>query len=493
VDGPAGPGDFSRRSHHVFSGASQSVTEADCNICHDQSLHLTLKDGVSVKLKNPDGGAPFTFNGSGASMEPFCLACHDANGAAGNTHPFSDGKTPTDIAFGTMYSTALHNVKGLSCYGTGASGTGCHANGHGSKKKSHLAPDGVAANTTNYSEEEEGACIACHGPSGPGKNIAGQLGKTRDHGMDSATMAGRHAIGEALVPATYSGANRHVECTDCHNQHWLQSGTNHVAGTNAASDVIKFVSRIHATYGTTANVPPTFTPRTARDTTPAKEYEICFKCHSSWAYGSTPPNTPEGTKETDTSVDFNPKNKSFHPVTGQMTTNSYTIPTSTNGNKQTMNAPWDTAGHKLMYCTDCHGSETASDPNGPHGSTNNYMLPTSDVDKGFCLTCHKASVYNPSSNPGTAETGSRFDQQTTGNSSDSHYYHVTSKGYTCRACHGAVRTLPTGTSTKSVETGSAHGTNTVVGLMNGKGIRDYRAGYCYPTCHSSKSYTAGAE
>ena len=233
--------------------------------------------------------------------------------------------------------------------------------------------------------------------------------------IDSASLAGRHKPDEALAPATYSGANRHVECGDCHNQHWLPSGAVHTAGTNFSSDVLKYTTRVQATYSITPNVPPTFTPRAAGVTSPpSREYEICFKCHSSWAYGATPPNTPEGPQETDESVDFNPNNKSYHPVVLAITNNSYTIPTAANGNTPTMEAPWNTSSHKTMYCTDCHYSDVPADPNGPHGSNQNYLLPTADTEKALCLICHKASVYAPTPDPTTNETGSRFDRQTHG-------------------------------------------------------------------------------
>ena len=48
----------------------------------------------------------------------------------------------------------------------------------------------------------------------------------------------------------------------------------------------------------------------------AYEYQICFKCHSSWAFGNTtwPTSTLTGTQETDLASEFSPTNKSGHPV-----------------------------------------------------------------------------------------------------------------------------------------------------------------------------------
>lgn len=487
VKGAVGSGDFTRTSHHVGTGSAQTVTEADCKVCHDLSAHRTVSDGTTCRLNNPDGGAAINYDGTGASLDPFCKGCHDANGAGGNTHPLSDGKTPSDIAFGTRYSSSIHTARGLTCSGSGVSG-GCHANGHGSMKKSMLAPDNLVANPTTHYEEEEGFCIACH------PTIATETKKLRNHNITSSAMAGRHDQYETLVAASYSSTKRHAECADCHSPHWLQSVPARTMGSNLGRGGIKYVARVTGLYNSSSPwAAPTFVTKSSRDTTSVvREYELCFKCHASWAFGSTPPTTPEGTVETDVSVEFNPYNKSFHPVVGQISTNSYTIPTATNGNIQTMNAPFDTTSHKTMYCSDCHKSDNASAPKGPHGSNYNYLLPTSDTEKGLCLICHKASVYNPSVSPGTAETGSRWDRQTTGSSYDSHYNHVTQRGYTCRACHGGVRTLPT-SGGKAIEVGSLHGTNTVPGMMNGRNIKAYSPGSCTPTCHGTMTYTAGPE
>ena len=54
-----------------------------------------------------------------------------------------------------------------------------------------------------------------------------------------------------------------------------------------------------------------------------------------------PPTAPSGGIETDQSMEFNPNNKSYHPVVAEIKSNSYTTPTATNGNIETMEAPWD--------------------------------------------------------------------------------------------------------------------------------------------------------
>ena len=66
-------------------------------------------------------------------------------------------------------------------------------------------------------------------------------------------------------------------------------------------------------------------------------------------------------------------------------------------------------GNQTMYCTDCHGSNTAqntviptgSNPWGPHGSTNNFLLKGTwdsgigkgDAANGLCFRCHNYDNY----------------------------------------------------------------------------------------------------
>jgi predicted CXXCH cytochrome family protein len=78
-----GLGDFVRLSGHVSNGLeTEIVTEADCEVCHDQGSHQEQVEGTyGVLLKDPDGGSSFTYDGTGGSIESFCLNCHDGSPA----------------------------------------------------------------------------------------------------------------------------------------------------------------------------------------------------------------------------------------------------------------------------------------------------------------------------------------------------------------------------------------------------------------------------
>jgi len=139
-------------SHHV-SNVGDPV-DAQCLACHDLSVH----GSGTVRLWNADTGTGLVYT-TPASLEPFCLSCHDTGGAAsvfvtGGTplKPFNDNTAlgsgrniaGNKIQSYWMGSSNIHKTIGaLTCAGTGAAGTGCHGNGgkinmHGSVSKGLL-------------------------------------------------------------------------------------------------------------------------------------------------------------------------------------------------------------------------------------------------------------------------------------------------------------------------------------------------------------------
>lgn len=88
--------DFAYASRHVYGG---TVTKWDCIVCHREGdpatgqpsgLHDTTSTGKTVKLRNVDNiTTGWTWNKTAVTnamltdMDNFCLACHDADGAAG--------------------------------------------------------------------------------------------------------------------------------------------------------------------------------------------------------------------------------------------------------------------------------------------------------------------------------------------------------------------------------------------------------------------------
>lgn len=187
--------DFMLRSHHVVGGA----TDSDCVVCHDASRH----GSGTVRLRV--AGGPTVEYTSNAALEPFCLGCHDADGADGDLFPFSDNRPVPNIAVG--WNAASHKAAGLSCMGDGT--TGCHGNGHGSLKKHLLAQPHLPPTAPAYAEEEEGFCYQCHDANGPaGSNIQAQF-----------ALAHRHDVAHA----DQAEHGSKLECVNCHNPHLATS------------------------------------------------------------------------------------------------------------------------------------------------------------------------------------------------------------------------------------------------------------------------------
>lgn len=388
-----------------------------------------------------------------------CTQCH-------NPHSRSDS------TYG-VYPSATEFLEESGCYSNGGIiGQGCHGN--------------------NNSTRPIGAI-----------DIYSQVLKSSRHNVETAAKAhssdwqvgypyGRET--RSANSGDFSGDRRHVECVDCHNPHKAVTGT-HEPTTNQIGGPLLGAWGVEPLNGGPWSVPSSFNPVDFTSIAMSKEYQLCFKCHSYFAFGNTPP-----TGYSDMAREFNPANTSFHPIEDTIGTNSYTSQSEINGFQETMESPWaDNGRHDLMTCTDCHSSENSADPKGPHGSNQPYILFASPevTDNAFCLKCHKATVYAPLADFEGQESGSRFDTQTTGSNEASHYYHVTVRGLGCRQCHGARQTAPPNSPQQRtpypIEVGSMHGTNLSPGLLNGTNISAYMPGSCTPTCHDQANYNPGPE
>jgi hypothetical protein len=155
---------------------------AQCLVCHDHTLH-TLG---TVRLRNADTGASIVYSAATPStLEPFCLSCHDAGGAAstavaGGTplNPFNDNNTlgsGPNVAGNKIqsYWTGTNNrhktIGNLTCAGTGAATTGCHGNNgqinmHGSISKGLLTQNLTLPIpvTATYAYSNYKLCFDCH-------------------------------------------------------------------------------------------------------------------------------------------------------------------------------------------------------------------------------------------------------------------------------------------------------------------------------------------
>ncbi len=326
-----------------------------------------------------------------------------------------------------MTTTALAGTYAISSHGTSIRRTVINAKGyvdgncahcheqHASIDGAEPAPVGGAPDEYLGFDDEQNLCYGCHGSGGAGTATDNDIdndisaGATGSH-HDAASYSGKHTDKE--TPADISSlANKHVECTDCHNPHMARSitrtqGTNNIAATSPL-------------YGATGIV-PTFggewsTSYAASFTQATKEYQICFKCHSGANTNVTSWGGAGANAWTDVGLEFNTSNSSYHPVAGPIS--------DTLNNGQLFNgwSPGDT-----MYCSDCHELGTGTNNAGPHGSATKWML----------AGTNKAWPYDLASLNGSSSTSSS-DFRNTGTSSSqgikANYGNV--NGLFCLNCH----------------------------------------------------------
>jgi len=326
---------------------------------------------------------------------------------------------------------------------------GCH--------RAHAAQDSYL----NSRGTEEGLCLMCHDGTGAHTNVADEFQLPYRHPVEE--TQGIHRA-EEIHPDRFQPPNRHVECVDCHNPHELASG-GHPQGANYAGNTLQ------GTWGIR---------RDGQGLSPVLavlyEYELCYKCHSSWSsVGSG----------TDVAAEFNPANLSHHAVEAP----GRNQPGSANPSfDSTFVPPWSAAS--TLACSDCHG-ETGTP--GVHGSTRPWLLRGNETGQGspevLCYNCHRREVYGDVDLPDPPyqdlsrfrHPGEEDHTQTQGP------WGTNPWGIWCMNCHGG-DTL-----------GGIHGTNAGVGpygetplgarMMNGAFVQGWtaasggRMGSCWATCH----------
>lgn len=325
----------------------------------------------------------------------------------------------------------------------------CH-NPHGRSDRLGLIPSLLSA-------READLCLACHDGSPSALDVLRDVRKPYAH--DPYRNADRHDAGELGDPARYSyvGGNRHAACGDCHNPHAVTGGL-------AAGGSLARVSRVRVVNGA-AGVVPLFDFRPAGDaSTPVLEYEVCFKCHSSWT--RQPPGQP------DLALLFNVQNASFHPVEG--TGRSPGIDPSAFAGGM--------SAASTITCSHCHGSDDSA-RGGPHGSRFPNLLrrpyasrsePRQAMPDELCFGCHRFEAYASPTADALTLGASRWNPPA---AQAGHAFHVGARNVPCFACHDSH--------------GSArYPAMIAVGRM--PGLQGFTAsdagGTCAATCHAQRAY-----
>ncbi|MFQ5501480.1 MAG: cytochrome c3 family protein [Phycisphaerae bacterium] len=315
-------------------------------------------------------------------MSAICISCHDMAGWLNASHATSGKRTIGRIV------DSRERLK----YGS-VSDNGC-MNCH----KVHSAPHRERLLRNRL---EENNCLNCHSGAVANFNIAAEIGKRSGHNV-------RRRFGVHDPTETPFVMRRHVECEDCHNPH----SANH----NPIGAVQGSFGQLVA--GPNTNV--TGVTLSGRQVDHSNFlYEICFKCHAD-GIARARLTARRQIAQTNTRLEFQTSNPSFHPVGGPRRNNDVVslIPPLRVGS--------------VITCTDCHNSDNArfaggSGANGPHASIFSPLLVRNYTTTDFttesaqtyalCYSCHnRDSILN-------------------NDSFSLHRFHIVTQRAPCSACH----------------------------------------------------------
>lgn len=479
-----------------------SSGKVQCTSCHD-----------------PHGTDFPKFLVAGMESGSICIACHDKRYWA--TLP-SAHKTSTKVWNGTGNNPWEMDM--------GAPGFGDDTPALQSCFACHKSHGGIAGkpllrgkNLTGQMVDEEWTCLNCHNGNVAAKNVEPAFNNLYKHdvkGVFGGHVPSRQLPGEPAreAPSRLTSPNRHVECADCHNPHGIVEGSHEVGGING--NIVG--PNLLGNWGVKPNPWPvagsyatSYIAVDFNSTIPGSdnlEGYLCLKCHSYYAFGTTPPFTPsqnaDGSPalESDLSASMNVNNASYHPVFAQgknrppVGANPF-WPANGLGLTNTfryMDIPgitprtgfYNMTHESTVTCSDCHGSDFASDPKGVHGSSSKWIMRANETGvgstKNFCYNCHRRDVYgdedyNPPlanqsrvSHPvdGLSATASDFYKSGANTGNNSNRY-----GILCMTCHGGSYDAAGG----AMKDGS-HGSNAPAGttgdplgyrMMNGACVTDH--------------------
>jgi predicted CXXCH cytochrome family protein len=247
---------------------------------------------------------------------------------------------------------------------------------------------------------EEANCYSCHNGNVAAKNIQSEFtGKPSIHPVAATT--GVHDIVESAVVQS-----RHVECVDCHNPHASKAASGALPGS---------LTGVRGVDIGGVEVKPATT-----------EYQICFRCHAD-SPGKPAPRTTRQIAMSNTRMEFDTGNPSYHPVAGP----------GKNSNVPSLISPWTTSS--VIKCGDCHNNNAGpgaggTGPKGPHGSIYPTLLerqyltadrtPESAANYALCYKCHNRMVFTTATN-GASPFGTDV----------GHLKHVVEQRTPCNVCH----------------------------------------------------------
>ena len=332
------------------------IGQVQCASCHDPHVRETDQSKGNQKflrLNRFQEGPPSATHD--AANDILCLACHDKSLASGvwaysaHANPLVATQTYTAAAAQQREFPVALPVWKASCLN-------CHDTHtvQGARRLAREGTDSAASPKAGGASAIEETCYQCHSALSAVTNTGSTIPDIKSDfararrmpisNVEQAVSAEAHDIGGAVSdpgfidctgPANGCGkdfiearsrlgagnlANRHVECSDCHNPHRVVKFRtfNGVGGsiagapdpggthrhtddaatihTNIASGVLRGTWGVEPVYGSAsfASLPTTYVvkrgdPGQSIDTSVnasyvTREYQICLKCHSDYGY-----------------------------------------------------------------------------------------------------------------------------------------------------------------------------------------------------------------
>lgn len=316
----------------------------------------------------------------------------------------------TSTSSTTVYPLAFtspHVISGL----TSDTCAACHA--------SHTAQ---GPNLLQAAAPMANLCFTCHDGSGATADVASQYAAAPSNDPTTSSYY-QHP---ATEPSTHTLASdnefegvldRHAQCADCHQPH-LSSSTRPIETVDGwtASGAIAGAPGVAVSNGAAGST-PTYTLQK----TSVLEYQLCFKCHSSFTVlPAQDPDHPSGWA-LDKAIEFNPANVSYHPIEAAGKNQTSAMALSLSGSSPYK--LWSFTTTSTIRCTSCHGDPALADPASPpaadasldnHASSNRGLLIAPYVDRtlktsnalyqaadfSLCYVCHaEAPMVDDSGDP----------------------------------------------------------------------------------------------
>lgn len=334
-----------------------------------------------------------------------CTSCHDPHNNQYGSFLVKDNTASAlclDCHTPNQWATSVHATSTAAWNGSGpnpwphTSGTTVAANACENCHRPHAAE--TKLRLLNFFPDEQN-CFSCHSGTVAAKNITAEFNKPSVHPI--AQTSGIHDPTEDMI-----NAPRHVACEDCHNPHAAKDAA---ATAPAAPGSLTGVRGINSSGAVIQQV--------------QNEYEVCFRCHGD-SGNRGPALVNRQYVQTNTRLEFNPANTSYHPV----------MAVGRNPGVPSLISPWSVSG--FIYCGDCHNNDQGpgagtgnTGPKGPHGSSYAPILerrllltdftPYNVANFDMCFKCHSSSVVVSS--------------QTT--SWQYHQKHIVDDTTACTTCH----------------------------------------------------------